>query len=295
MKVAFLITAYNHYDHLRRLVDALQDEHSTFFIHIDGKSPMPANLRPGHKIRFIKRIKVWWGGWSHQQAILNLMKEAVRERFDYYCLISGTDYPIRPKSFFYDKLREGGEYFSFIKGFSEDKPESRVQYYYFDGFDRRRRTLKTKVFLKFESLVRKLRVKRNYPFKEVYHGSTWWALSHDCIQYVLSFLKSNPAYTRFFKTSFCPEETFIHTILGNSPFKNKSKGYLTYTDWSANWNSPEWITEKHVDLFKEQELFEVSEGEYHPYFARKFSDGSKDIVKKIDRELRIDMGVPTET
>lgn len=286
MKVAFLITAYNNYSHLKRLIEALDDEHSTFFIHIDKKSAMPENIQANEKIRFIKRIKVWWGGWSHQQAILNLMKEAVKENFDYYSLISGADYPIRPKSFFFKKLEDGGEYFSIIKGFDEDIPESRVRYYYFDGFDRRENSIKAKLFLKLESLFRKFYKKKTYPFNEVYHGATWWTLSNACIQFVLQIIKKNPAYTKFFKTSFCPEETFIHTILGNSSFKNNSKGCLTYTDWSANWNSPEWITEKHIELFKEQEVFELAEGKYHPYFARKFNDESKHLIERIENELR---------
>lgn len=143
MKIAYLITAFGNYEHLNLLIKTLNDKNTMFFIHIDKKAEMPKNLHSDN-IVFIKRINVWWGGWSHLEAIINLTNEAVKYKFDYYILLSGTDYPIRPNSFLYTMLKEGGEFINIIKGFQSHKPESRIKNYYFDCFDRRnKKSLKT--------------------------------------------------------------------------------------------------------------------------------------------------------
>ena len=285
MKIAYLITAFHEYDHLKKLILALSDENVSFFIHIDKKSPMPDNFS-AENIFFIPRIPVWWGGWSHQQAILNLMTEAAKEKYDYYVLLSGTDYPIRPNSFLYKKLEEGGEYINIIKGFHPHKPESRIKYYYYDSFDRRNsNSLRTKFFHILEKYQGKLIKKNKYPFKQVYHGSTWWVLSHNCVSYILDCQKRHSEMVDFYKTSWCPEESFIPTIIGNSSFLDYCKGNVTYTDWSTN-PAPAMITEKHLIQFKEQEEFNNIYGAFSPFFARKFSDSSGDLIEQIENELR---------
>jgi len=286
MKIAYLITAYNNYEHLNKLINALDENNASFFIHIDKKVEMPENIQENKKIKFIKRIKVWWGGWSHMQAILNLMTEAAKYKSDYYILLSGTDYPIRQNSFLYNKLNEGGEYINILKGFQTHKPENRIKKYYFDCFDRRNEnSFKTKIFLFLEKFKSKIMTKKNYPFKEIYHGSTWWALSQNCVSYTLEYIKNNPEYVNFFKTSWCPEESFIQTILGNSKYLSECKNNLTFTDWSGI-PAPVVLREEHIDLFKNRLEFDGSYGKYTPFFARKFSDNKNNLIERIEKDLR---------
>ncbi|MDT0688611.1 beta-1,6-N-acetylglucosaminyltransferase [Salegentibacter sp. F188] len=287
MKIAYLITAFGNYHHLRRLLKALSDETKpSFYLHIDKKSPLPENLNDIENLFFIKRRKVWWGGWSHLDAILSLMKEASKSSFDYYVLLSGADYPIRPNSFLYKKLQEGGEYINIIEGFQSHKPEKRIKYYYFDCFDRRDLySYKTKLFLTLENSMRKVFIKKKYPFDKIYHGSTWWALSHFSVQYILKVIESNSLLIRFFKTSWCPEESLIPTILGNAPLNLKFKNNLTYTDWNC-YPPPAIINKNHLDLFSKEHSFTSVYGNYHPFFARKFNDDSNEVIREIDLKLR---------
>jgi hypothetical protein len=285
MRIAYLITAFHQFGHLKRLIKALDEENVSFFIHIDKKAEMPKNLFAPN-ITYIRRIPVWWGGWSHQEAILNLIREAINSHFDYYVLLSGTDYPIRPNSFLYSKLNDGGEYINIIKGFQSHKPESRIKYYHYDCFDRRNiNSLRTKVFTLLEKYQKKLIVKRKYPFKEIYHGSTWWALSQNCVVYILDYIKTHPEYVNFHKTGWCPEESFIPTIVGNSAYLDNCKGNLTYTDWSTN-PAPAMINSSHLKEFKLRKKFESPYGIYSPFFARKFSDASKNLIEQVEKELR---------
>ena len=287
MKIAYLITAYNNYNHLKRLVNALNDSDVAFFIHIDDTSNMPDNLDEFDNVVFIRGPKVWWGGWSQVDSIIRLIRAAISSRFDYYILLSGTDYPIRPNLFLYEKLSSGGEFIGINTGSSFNKPEERTKYYYFDSFDRRdKKNIKTLFFLLLERTIRIFFQKTSFPFKQIYYGPTWWALSHGCLVYVLEQTDNNKTYVKFFQTSLSPDESFFQTIIGNSPFFSTCKMNLTYTDWSSHRPSPAMITQNHIFLFKKQYEFEGSFGNYTPFFARKFDDNSSDIIVLIEKELR---------
>lgn len=57
IRIAYLITAYHDYQHLKRLIKALNDDNIYFFIHIDKKSLMPVNLDEFENIKFIKILR----------------------------------------------------------------------------------------------------------------------------------------------------------------------------------------------------------------------------------------------
>jgi hypothetical protein len=286
MKIAYLILAHNNYNHLKRLVNALNDSNIVFFIHIDNSLKLPNNLNEFENIVFIRGPKVYWGGWSFTEGIVSLIRTAASYGFDYYIFLSGVDYPIRPNAFLYSQLSTGGEFLNILKGYYGDKSENRIKYYYFDCFDRRNfRSSKTVFFYLSERIIKLFFKKKSYPFKQIYVGSTWWALSHDCILYVLDQIDHNEEFIRICKTSFAPDEFMFHTIIGNSPFFSKCKKNLTYQDWSSI-PAPALINKNHVELFKKQTEFNVGYGNFMPFFARKFNDDSVNIVELIEKELR---------
>ncbi len=296
MRIAYLITAYSDFDHLERLVGALDDPRAGFFIHIDARSRVPAEVlerltaRP--RVTLASRRPVWWGGWSHVAAILSLMELATAEGrgrgangevvgdagYDYCVILSGSDYPIRPNDTIFETLAAGGQYINATPGFRPSKPESRVRYYRFDGFDRRKlHNPKTILLRTLEITLQTLGIhKRRYPFKQIYSGIVWSALSTPCVRYILDYVKAHPEYTRFFQTAQVPEEMFLQTIIGNSPFAADIRHTPTYTDWNHHSASPPVLTEKHLPLLATQPRL----------FARKFNNGSTPLLDLIDRELR---------
>jgi hypothetical protein len=290
MKIAYLILAHNNYVHLQRLVNALNDRDVTFFIHIDDTLALPDTLNKFDNIIFIRGPKVYWAGWSTVEAILALVRNATSIGFDYYLLLSGVDYPIRPNSFLYKILSSGGEYIGINDGFSFHKPENRIKYYYFDGFERKnRRRVKTIFFTILERSMRLFFQKKSHPFKKIYYGPTWWALSHDCLLFVLNQIDTNGKYKRFYKTSWDPDESIFQTIIGNSPIFSTCKPNLTYADWSSERPykaSPPLINRNHIELFKKNIKFNSAFGTYTPFFARKFDDSSEHIIGLIEKELR---------
>ena len=286
MKIAYLITAYSNFVHLKRLIDALDEPNVAFYIHVDKKSDFREENFRNEKVHFIDRIKVSWGGWSHQQAILDLMVAAHKTGYNRYVLLSEADYPITSNEALHAKLKQKVEYLNLLKGFHDHKPEERIKYMHFDGFDRRDKTaLRTRIFTTLESWLKLVYRKKRCPFPQIYHGTTWWALSKDAVAYILSFVEKNRNYVAFFKTSWCPEESFIPTILGNSNFKERCVGNLTYSDWSTK-PPPAIITNEHVALLKETRTFKSPYGAYTPYFARKFNDQSAAQIEQIEQTLR---------
>ncbi len=283
MRIAYLIAASGNYAHLRRLLIALSDGLVHFYIHIDAKSPMPDSLGDIPGITFVPRTEVWWAGYSQVEATLTLMREAAAENYDYYAYFSGTDYPIKPTEYLYDVLARGGEYMNMGRGFVYPKSETRISRYHFEGFDRRAHSPLTYIILGLEKALGLVARKRKYPFAEAWTGSSWWALSHDCVTFILEYLNNNPSYAEFFRTALSPDEVFFQTLVAMSPFRGKAEPNLTYTDWSEEKSGPAVISDKHLPLFAP----DSATGEWPAetarcFFARKFDDDSEELTAKID-------------
>jgi hypothetical protein len=273
------------------LVDALDDPCVGFFVHIDAKSAMPAGLFEGRRnVTLVPRRKVWWGGWSHTAAILTLMSAAAEGDFDYCVTMSGGDYPVRSNETIFRTLAAGGEFINAAPGFRPDKPESRVKYYWFEGFDRRRKNPKALAFRALEKVLKILQIhKRRYPFEQIYVGIVWSALSMGCVRYILDYARTHPRYVAFFRTAQVPEEMFFQTIVGNSPFAKHIKGTLTYMDWNSDDSGPPLITKEHLPrLAPGVRHGNPASGLFtERIFARKFNDNSSDVLDEIDALFRI--------
>jgi len=121
-----------------------------------------------------------------------------------------------------------------------------------------------------------------------YAGNTWWTLTREACEYLVAFEKQNPHVTHFFEECFAPEETYFHTILGNSPFGSRMRRNLLYEDWMGQKDHPAMINEKHVAFFESQN--EVCVQDHHGpgelLFARKFSDQNLGILQRMDSMIQ---------
>jgi hypothetical protein len=79
----------------------------------------------------------------------------------------------------------------------------------------------------------------------------------------------------------------FHTILGNSPFRSRTRRSLHYTDWSAGGSHPATITERHLAYFERLERVEVHDvwGSGEVLFARKFSEANPRLLDRIDEMI----------
>jgi len=283
VRIAYLILAHAGLSHLDRLIAALNDTGSMFVVHVDSYS-LQNYVSPLPNVTVLReRTHVNWGGYSQTRAELALLRRAVQTPADYYVLISGTHYPIRPNQFLYDQLAGGDEFLSARPVPTEDKPLSRFEHYYFD-FDRRTRSVSHYALRGAEAALRLLGVKKPIPFA-LYAGSNWFALTHAAVAYIFDTLDRDPRYAGFFRTSLFPEEAIFQTILGNSPWRPRLRHCLTYSDWSTV-PGPAIIGDRHLDELYRQDTFTSDYGEFKPFFARKFDPHNTRVLDIVDRRLR---------
>ena len=94
---AMIITAYQDYEGLRRVLSALGSR-ALCFVHVDKKSGMTpeqvAQLNAIANVRAIRQYKVNWGSVYHLHAILDLCRMALEDsRVTHLHLISAQDFP----------------------------------------------------------------------------------------------------------------------------------------------------------------------------------------------------------
>lgn len=295
MKIAYLILAHNNPRHLLRLIRALSSSSSSFFIHVDRKSSLEefANIKRDNVCVSHERIPVYWGDFSQVEAVLVLLRIALTEqrRFDYFVLLSGTDYPLQSESYvekFFER-NEGKEFMNILPMPCDacGKPISRLTSY---------KTRPGDPISKIVKLVRKLLVtigtlptERDYKSYlgnlVPYCGDQWWALSREACEYIQSFVTNEPRAVNFFKHTVVPDESFFQTILGNSPYKAKMQRNLTYADWSRGGSNPLYITETHIKLLTATASITLDDvyGVGEILFARKFSDEAEQMVLRLDQ------------
>jgi hypothetical protein len=291
VKIAYLVFAYKNPKLLQRVIDKLSTPDNGFFIHIDYKSDIEKfRSIHGPNVFFTKkRIPVYWAEFSGIQAILLLMQEALSssKHYDYFVLLSGSDYPLKSAEYIrkFLEANRSAEFISLVKVPAPGKPLSRIN-------TLRYPTKQPVLRFILRALARFGLAQRNYrkylEGMDAYSGNTWWTLSREACQYIVDFEHSNPRVAEFFGKLFAPEESFFHTILGNSEFRARVKRNLLYEDWTKQGAHPEMIGEPHIAEFEAREIVEINDGfgKGELLFARKFSDETVSLLDRIDTMIR---------
>ena len=66
---------------------------------------------------------------------------------------------------------------------------------------------------------------------EPFFGSNWFAFTQDTARYIVDFVNTNPGYVRYKRFTENADETFLHTILMNSPRQTNVYDYEKYVEW----------------------------------------------------------------
>src|SRR5262245_53416641 len=109
-KIAYLVFAYKNPQLLKRAIQTLSTEHCAFFVHIDQQIDISqCSCISGENIFFTnERVLVHWGEFSGIDAILLLIRQALArpEAYDYFVLLSGSEYPLRSGRYIHAFLEE---------------------------------------------------------------------------------------------------------------------------------------------------------------------------------------------
>lgn len=293
MKVAMLIIAHHQPSHLAKLIKALNCDWVHFFIHVDKKVDIAGFVKMVPKssnINFLdtnQRVKVYWGGYSQVKATLNLLKAARHcgEYFDRFCLISGSDFPIKSINHIrevFDTKREFIRVDRRLGDLDSNTHYRFVRYLYFMD----------NPFLQRIGWSEKI-PRKAYKKISLYHGSTWWSLTSQCIDYIMEFLKNNRDYNCFHQWTLSSDEIFFHSIVKNSPFASNishdfervssSDDYFQLNEHGCmyvDWNAKNVALPKVLELEDYNDLVNSS-----CLFARKFDQNkSSDLVEMLQKQ-----------
>jgi hypothetical protein len=292
--IAYLVMAHREPQILRRLVASLAAPWSRAYIHIDKKvdiAPFVAALSGSPNVAFIEnRVPVHWGGWSQVQATINLIQAAASAShpFTRFALLSGDCYPVKDNLTIRDFLfADGNEYIDVVEMPNAvwDKPLSRLTRWHFEGGHRAagfaafciRRVNELARFWPPRNL--KAALEDHVP----YAGNTWWILSRDAIEIILTAIAHKQRLVAFYRHSASPDESFFHTIIGNSSAASRVAAGLMFADWSNRQSGPCLINHGHLPgLLSSDVGRRRARGEQPALFARKFATENADLLDKID-------------
>lgn len=274
MKQAFLMMAHKNEEQTKRLIEWIADENHDVYVHIDKKSQslfkdLSQYFNENPHVFFVEqRVGVNWGGLSQVLVMIELLKQTVGKKYDFYHLISGQDLFIKSKKEITRFLQQYvGHQFLEI---DENGHYWRIRGYYPLADCKYSRTFPVRKFNEYLSMFyKKFPIRPNLKGVTVYKGANWFTLSGDCVTFVLDYLQQHPKFIRQFKHTICADEHFFQTLIMNSPFKETViNNTLREIQWGGVEN-PKTYTMSDADL-----LLDSPE-----LFARKFdSDVDREII-----------------
>lgn len=288
MRHAFLVIAYNNWKQLKQLIHVLSAENHDIYVHVDLKSldfseEYFSDINTS-KVHFFQKHKVYWGGYSIVEVELFLFKEAYKNKYDYYHVISGMDFPLKDNKeldAFFAK-NNGLEFIQFNDETANNDPEisRRTKYYHWLQNYRRRYSQKWKN--SFFTLCERgllisqivLRVNRTKRIDwEIKYGSQWISVTN---AFVEELLKQEDKIMKTFSYTSCSDELFAQTVAYNCGFKDHI--YTPESGMTQNVRLIDWTRGKNGSPYTfrrcDEKLLLASEN----LFARKFSE-------KVDQDI----------
>jgi hypothetical protein len=214
---------------------------------------------------------------------------AIRQLFqrtdapDWFVLLSGADYPIKPAVAVYrdlgDPRFDAHVWARVIDSSARGKTWQEVHFL---------RYLTPRASLPCYSLKRgfnwrSVRLPRWIPFSahpfhngfRCFGGSQWFSANRDAAACILRESERCPAFNRFCRKIPIPDEMYFQTLLMNSKGMRINDRNYRYTDWSVSAMHP-----KTLDM---DDLPALLQSPCH--FARKFSIERSEVMDAIDREI----------
>ena len=158
-------------------------------------------------------------------------------------MISESCFPIKNKEEFKSFFDQNNGYeFISIDSINKIPHIERFQYYYpLQKYVKSGNKYKNylisyiQIFLIKIQKIFKIRKFKNIDFT-VYKGDQWFSITNKCVEYVLS---KNDFIEKYFFNSYCIDEVFLQTIVGNSSLKSRiykfeanEKSNLRLIDWN---------------------------------------------------------------
>lgn len=289
MKIAYCIICHKNNNILRTTIEVLS-KRDDIFIHVDKKSDISEFNEYKGIVNFTsERYDVKWGDFSQVECMINFLKITSRKNYDYICLLSGDDLPIKPVeeiSEFFNK-HKGYEFIGIQKEFNSEELINRVKRVHNNWYFKKNKSKFSKLIIKIQNKYNLFMVNELYEkLPKLYKGPQWFCITNKLSNYILDYIEDNKWYLDAFKRSYCADEIFFQTIIANTNFKKKiyklneykddNRMALRYIDWQSGPEYPKILSEIDLDNIKFNNDI---------IFARKFNDDI-DIKKYKEKILR---------
>lgn len=288
MKLAILLLCHTNPKQVKMFVDAMKHPDITIFVHVDKKCTEDFSEVGCDHVYILPdemRCDVRWAQISQVDASLNLLKYAEKtDKFDFFWLCSGQDFPIKSNAYILDYLNHHltKNFIHFVESYNnklgyENNYDKRNQILFYNWMTDRRKFIRITKRLYIEltggyKKTFKLFLRKNSLHLKFYFGSQWWCLNRDTVVWILDYLEEHPEYYRYYTRCLCPDESYFHTLVMNSPYADSCSDYLHYIDWSLGKHSP-----KILGISDMNELMSSS-----MLMARKFNiDHDPEIIKQL--------------
>lgn len=234
MNIAYLISAFTDPPQLKHLIEELDDDGCMFYVHIDKKIDIRQfknQFKAKNVVFLYDRVRIYWGTYSQVEFQMKLIKTALEsgKHFDKLFMLSGQDYPLWSNQKIAEWVRRtyGRDMISGICIDCDDVAEKDKQMYRLNRpqtdiswTSYKMNDLASKALRKTLNLIGS---KKPLNFTvggltwHLYKGSDYFALTHETASYVYQQWKDHKEIGDYFKSSFAPSETCIHTIIFNNP------------------------------------------------------------------------------
>ena len=276
-RTAFILQIHTNPKQVNRFIQQLiSNDQADVYIHIDKRTyheVSPEIINHPH-VKVLKECVVCeWGDISQIDATLLLLEAVIASRipYDYVCLRSGQDLLV--KNGFKDFLSEHADrvFLTFKEISSAHLGVVKMTW---PKKTRKRYTTPHpyRVYRRVVNSLYKIGInlspnRRYWPENfQLFCGSQWFSINYEAALYMLSFLNENPWYYEFFEETYTPDEWFFHTLLMNSPYRNRviNENFFFFK-WGETFkerNSPQYLKEIDIPLIESSQQF----------FARKFDE-----------------------
>ncbi|WP_162417034.1 beta-1,6-N-acetylglucosaminyltransferase [Cyclobacterium roseum] len=313
MTINYLILAHTNPPQAKKLVAALNQKNTRFYIHVDLKTsifPFQCALSEFPNLYLLpenQRETCVWGGIGIVKATLTMLK-LIEEKGDkgYVVLLSGQDYPVKSKDYItaYFRKNVGKDFISWFplpatqwtRGGMDRLNRYKINLSHKKGDFVQLPSIHSREFYKFECLkklvklisrmkVRELPVlfyKKHFPsYLTPYGGDTWWALTTETTSKILAYIRNHRDLLTYMAHSNLPDEMMFQSMVLEINKGNLDKIHhsLTYANWSGkDENSPHTFTPDDIPRLKGLSPDFL--------FARKFdSEPYPDLLDRIEQEV----------
>ena len=264
VRIAFLLMCHKNAAQVNHLIDRLSTENRDFYVHVDSKSQIFDEINwSEHVIPAKRRIDVKWGQVTLCDAEITLIETALEsgKKYDYYWLISAQDFPIKANEYI-DAFLEENNGANFIDVIDVSHPAhlnkvKRNELYYPTWM--LKRTLFSKIIYNLYLVISGKKKtfsffkRKNSTGLTFRFGAQWFCLTQECIDYVYGEIRNKPEIYNFFKNSVVPDESFMQTLIANSPFFESVKPKVLYVDWSQGKANPKTLGNEDVEALRKSD------------------------------------------